>query len=153
MREIKFRAWDENGHAHGNNKKGIMVYLDPKNIEHSIECSIKTSSHHYGYQVWLNFILPAETLSGRHQEDPDINFSNLKWMQFTGLKDKNGKEIYDGDIVKNNDLNWEIYWDEGSFRMRRHIGENITNGHFLLMGEPQHSEVIGNIWENKDLIK
>jgi uncharacterized phage protein (TIGR01671 family) len=77
-----------------------------------------------------------------------ISFSDLELMQFTGLHDKTGKEIYEGDVVTNNDTNWQIFYDEGAYRMR----VKDTTRRYLLTGEPQHSEVIGNICENPELI-
>ncbi|MCK6462862.1 MAG: YopX family protein [Candidatus Pacebacteria bacterium] len=68
----------------------------------------------------------------------------------TGLKDRNGKEIYEGDIVKNNDIIWELYWSDGCYKMAKN-GVKTDNDH-LFIDEAQHSEVIGNIYENGDLL-
>ena len=81
----------------------------------------------------------------------DVEKGDLEYMQFTGLKDKNGKEIYEGDIVSNNNEIWDIYYVEGAWKMGFN-GKRKDNDHFFLL-EPQYSEVIGNIYENSELLK
>ena len=71
-------------------------------------------------------------------------------MQYTGLKDKNGKEIYEGDIVENNYIKWVIDWYEGGVYLKQ-IGKEYNT--WWIGGEYEHSEVIGNVYENPELIK
>lgn len=67
-------------------------------------------------------------------------------LQFTGLKDKNNKEIYEGDICKNciNGLYVEILFEEGSFLYKYKDESGLI--------VPESMEVISNIFENKDLL-
>ena len=77
------------------------------------------------------------------------------FQQFTGLKDKNGKEIYEGDVIRHRsrneygsiqDVDTEVRW-EGT-------GWNFLggNGAFPIV-ETDSGEVIGNIYENPELLK
>ena len=74
--------------------------------------------------------------------------------QYTGLKDKNGKEIYEGDILKNKrEENFKLYWNE---EMCAFYLQNIS---WLSEDTPvefhrmENFEIIGNIFENKELLK
>lgn len=85
---------------------------------------------------------------------------DLVLLQFTGLKDKNGKEIYEGDIVKDKrDWCFEIYWnnDEACYwaRLLTHHAQDEHQSfrvgtHFT----PKIShEIIGSIYENPEFLK
>lgn len=78
-------------------------------------------------------------------------FESVILMQYTGLKDKNGKEIYEGDIVKAEEyvgfknLTAEVIYNRGRFCLNTGtIPEDLL---------PELSEIIGNIYENPELLK
>jgi hypothetical protein len=66
-------------------------------------------------------------------------------MQFTGLLDKNGKEIYEGDVVVGRGRPCEVEYDGGGFTPFAIPAWECTL-------EPSEVEVIGNIYENPNLI-
>jgi uncharacterized phage protein (TIGR01671 family) len=72
--------------------------------------------------------------------------------QFTGLKDKNGKEIYEGDILKADNwfFNWIVQFDKIKARFNCIVNKEGSRNEFI---PPSHVEIIGNIYENPDLIK
>ena len=82
----------------------------------------------------------------------DLNSNNWKIMQYTGLSDKNGKEIYEGDLVDeygNRKLVYRVGFDRGHFTLT-----DIENGYDRLgiWNVHMNMEIIGNIYQNKDLL-
>jgi len=138
MREIKFRVWDK------DNQK-MWDRID------------------------LNFCMKYGQIYIDNDYIKELGISkNVELMQYTGLKDKNGKEIYEGDIIEMqhcdecNGLKAVVkrYWDgwwyftevETKGRMGEMVSQYVANFDEKF-GELSYCIVIGNKYEDGDLIE
>ena len=90
-------------------------------------------------------------------DDRDIycyDFDEIELMQSTGLKDKNGKEIFEGDIVK---MAKDVYSEPTYYEVVRHRGgayrlESKQHGCELWLRHAD-CEIVGNVYENPELLE
>lgn len=84
-----------------------------------------------------------------NDDETDVS-GRYELMQFTGLRDRNGKEIYEGDVIKFDNRLFLVFWDQ-----ERAAFENATDGGSF-MNQPTIEalkiEVVGNIYENPELM-
>jgi uncharacterized phage protein (TIGR01671 family) len=135
MRELKFRVWHK-----------------PTGVMHDY---LKAKFGPKGVNI---------TLSGKFKdvEEPTtltVPNKDLEVMQFTGLRDKNGKEIYEGDIlrvgvIENIKQNREVVWENGAFFTLVPEDKKLTSrDHLVAYYSIEEMEVIGNICENPEFLK
>lgn len=129
MREIKFRAWLKEDEKMANVE--TMDFTD-KSIQY-----LKRS------EIINVYILRRES------------FDDVELMQYTGLKDKNGKEIYEGDILffRDENMKYIVVWQDAAFIIKSIEIRKYSEKMYWLDDTEICCEIVGNIYENKKLLE
>lgn len=110
-------------------------------------------------EMYLFFDIKDFTLGSLNRTD-----TGYKFMQYTGLKDKNGKEIHDGDIIKYDEDESMNHWVSGAVaqiislpgrftaRLTPYDKFNGSNQNTLNEDFEDSVTIIGNIYENPELL-
>lgn len=122
---IKFRAWD----------KRFSEFVEDFFVSADGKIYKKTKDTGYGIAI------------SRETSDKII------LMQSTGLKDLNGVEIFEGDIVRFFDSLYTVFYDikEGSYRLKPHDDRWVVD-YMSNFSSEESFEIVGNIYENKELL-
>lgn len=131
-REIMFRVFDT--------QVGEMVDTGMHVIGEALCCG--------RIEIWIN----------NHENEKGMleRYNDMVLMQYTGLEDRKGNDIYEGDIVKDSvqEANWLIYWNkpDGAFRGHKLADQPLTMGMQNLV-YAGNSKIIGNKFEDPQLLK
>jgi uncharacterized phage protein (TIGR01671 family) len=83
-----------------------------------------------------------------------VSPDEIELMQSTGLKDKNGKEIFEGDILKSNKYITSVFYERGAYCVKFCRTTNTTvTMNVISFIEKYKTKVIGNIYENPELLE
>ena len=132
------------------------------------EIEFKGKIKETGEWVYGSLVHVTETYKGEEDtQDCDIyqivNYEGIAFYineetigQYTGLKDKNGKKIFEGDIVKDDYCIYKVVYDGNGYyvKVNRLLKECGTDKGLLYdLSDYKDLEVIGNIWDNPELLK
>jgi len=129
MREIKFRAWDK-----------------------SINCMMAVGEIHFCAGGLMALGTGVHIGNGWAYRKDDLP-CDVVLMQYTGIKDKCGKEIYEGDVLRSErtSLKYQVTWDEESASFTA-LCTDPQKDFYMGAYSWVDSEIIGNIYDNPELL-
>lgn len=127
MREILFRGKGNKKYNDGDWYYGVPIQCDDGDWQICTNCSKRT--------------VIAESIG-----------------QYTGLTDKNGKKVFEGDVIDTPDRLCEVYWFEKNAQfdlrfIRNAHNKRIINFKGIAMRDLSDYEIIGNIYDNPELLR
>ena len=125
MKSLKFRVWDKERECYLDETELAGITPDGKYILYIEEEEISR------LEVEENYIVE----------------------QYTGLKDKDGREIYEGDVVNIQGIKYYVDFEYGGFWFNNDNRKWKANRPFTHFQEINDTEVVGNIHENADLLE
>lgn len=134
----KFRAWVKPG-VLSNHPDGVVADAKPDFL--GMECLVK-----------------RDDLKGKKCFTEIFDFEDIEFMQSTGLKDKNGVEIFEGDIVLENGIQRAVSFGEQEYEedfgnLAYYVGFNVYTKWGYSSIDPVEYEILGNIYENPELLE
>lgn len=126
MRPIRFRAW------HGRGKNMFV-------INERMHLQLQGNS----WKI-IDVSFGSQFMSSWDKDSDNV------LMQYTGLKDVNGKEIYEGDILTTESGYGYVVWEDAAFAIKSPGSEAVDWVHSSVFNS---SEIIGNIYSNPAFLK
>jgi uncharacterized phage protein (TIGR01671 family) len=133
MRKIKFRAWEKS--VRGLDARGMMWQSDETFKDYVVG---------FDGSVFEKFM---DSFAGQSFDNYRDVSDRFVLMQYTGLKGKNGREIYEGDVVRNGNSRGAVEYLGSKF-----LAMDLTDNHGCNLLD-EDAEVIGNIHEDPELLK
>jgi uncharacterized phage protein (TIGR01671 family) len=134
----KFRAWVKPG-VLSNHPDGVVAEAKPNFLDK--ECLVK-----------------RDDLKGKKCFTEIFDFEDVELMQSTDLKDKDGVEVFEGDIVLENGMQRTVTFGEQEYEedfgnLAYYIGFNVYTKWGYSSIDPVEYEILGNIYENPELLE
>ena len=137
MRPIKFRAWC---------KEDKRMYWNVQNAYDTLAChNFPETCDDKDIECDHDF-MPSSFGSVLNNEDYVV-------MQFTGLHDKNGVEVWEGDVIEVYNEQYKVFQEESGAWHYREWREFPKTGVIRYDLLPEEIQVLGNIYENPELVK
>lgn len=146
MREIKFRVWD----------KIAKMIIPWEYLTKMIEGNVIPIAYPMKRKVVPDNQMPSHSMKYIDRRGNPFIHPEFVLMQYTGLKDMSGKEIYEGDVVffDGFDFIYEVVWSD---RITYDSGGALCSGFYIKSSELEYNigldecSIVGNIYENPRL--